>query len=166
MSKKFLKFSFFLIICSCSLSKSTKKVDTELILNGKITRTDLEKNFAWFRFNFKNYKVDSSSINQIKKLMPSDFSMKIFMGTWCEDSKDQVPKFFKVADVLLFSESQITVVAVDRNKKCESVDLAPYKIELVPTFIFYKDGKEIGRIVETPKESFERNLIKILQDAK
>ena len=36
------------------------------------------------------------------------------------------------------------------------------KIELVPTIIFYKDGYEIGRIVETLTESLEKDLLKIL----
>ncbi|MEJ2614863.1 MAG: hypothetical protein P8Z35_07895 [Ignavibacteriaceae bacterium] len=36
------------------------------------------------------------------------------------------------------------------------------KIELVPTIIFYKDEKELGRIVETPNDSLEKDILKIL----
>jgi hypothetical protein len=33
----------------------------------------------------------------------------------------------------------------------------------VPTFIFYKDGKELNRIVEFPIEDLESDMLKILQ---
>ena len=32
----------------------------------------------------------------------------------------------------------------------------------VPTYILYKGKKEIGRIIDAPKESFEKDLLKIL----
>jgi hypothetical protein len=32
----------------------------------------------------------------------------------------------------------------------------------VPTFIFMKDGQELGRIVEYPLESLEKDMAKIL----
>jgi hypothetical protein len=37
------------------------------------------------------------------------------------------------------------------------------RIERVPTFIVYGDGREIGRIVETPEGSLEEHLVKILK---
>lgn len=36
-------------------------------------------------------------------------------------------------------------------------------IERVPTFIVYADGRELGRIVETPEGSLEEHLVKILK---
>jgi hypothetical protein len=36
------------------------------------------------------------------------------------------------------------------------------KIEFVPTFIFFKNDVEIGRIVEAPTESLEIDMVKIL----
>ncbi|MEM1407485.1 MAG: hypothetical protein AAGG59_11970, partial [Bacteroidota bacterium] len=35
-------------------------------------------------------------------------------------------------------------------------------IHRVPTFIFHKNGEEIGRIVESPKESLEVDMLKIV----
>ena len=46
----------------------------------------------------------------------------------------------------------------DRSNEAEGL-----RIELVPTIIFYKDGSEIGRIVETPVESMEKDLLKIIE---
>jgi len=32
----------------------------------------------------------------------------------------------------------------------------------IPTFIFYKNGKEMHRIVESPMESLEKDMLKII----
>ena len=165
MSKRIFQMLFCVIISSCAINKSTQKSHEELVLNGRITRNDLANKFPWFQDNYKRYQPKDSVINLIKNF-PYELKVTVFMGTWCDDSKDEVPKFFKIADALLFSESQIEIVAVDRDKKCKSVDLTPYKIGLVPTFIFYKNGKEIGRIVESPKETLEKDLLKMMNDAK
>jgi hypothetical protein len=34
-------------------------------------------------------------------------------------------------------------------------------IERVPTFIFKRGGEEIGRIIETPDESLEADMLKL-----
>jgi hypothetical protein len=36
------------------------------------------------------------------------------------------------------------------------------KVERVPTFIFYRDGKEIGRIIENPKTSLIEDFLEIV----
>jgi hypothetical protein len=46
------------------------------------------------------------------------------------------------------------------------MDLTSYNIVYVPTFIFYKDGVEVGRIVEAPKHSLEIDIINILNNIK
>jgi len=34
-----------------------------------------------------------------------------------------------------------------------------FKIERIPTFIFLRNGKEIGRIIETPVKSLEEDWV-------
>jgi hypothetical protein len=38
-----------------------------------------------------------------------------------------------------------------------------YDVERVATFIVYRNGREIGRIIESPGISLEKDLLKILQ---
>jgi len=54
------------------------------------------------------------------------------------------------------------MVAVDRDKKAKDFCIGDYDIKLVPTFIFTRQGEEIGRIIETPVESLERDFMNIL----
>ena len=147
------------------MHKKLPKTADELILDGKITRNDLVNKFPWFQDNYKRYQPKDSVINQIKNFS-YELKVTVFMGTWCDDSKAEVPKFFKIADALQFYDAQVEIIAVDKNKQCSSVDISFYKITLVPTFIFYKNGKEIGRIIESPKETLENDILKILSDAK
>jgi len=165
MSKRFLQIIFFVTISSCAINKSVQKNHEELVLNGKITRNDLMNKFPWFQDNYNRYHPKDSIIDQIKNF-PFELKVIVFMGTWCDDSKDEVPKFFKIADALHLYDAQMNIIALDRNKHCDSVDISPYKITLVPTFIFYKDGNEIGRIIEGPRESIENDLLKMMNDAK
>jgi len=37
------------------------------------------------------------------------------------------------------------------------------EIHFVPTFIFYRDEEEIGRIIEMPYESLEKDMLEIVK---
>jgi hypothetical protein len=37
------------------------------------------------------------------------------------------------------------------------------QVSNIPTFIFFKDGKELGRIIEKPVVTLEDDLAKLLQ---
>lgn len=86
----------------------------------------------------------------------------VLLGTWCGDSKRQVPLFLKIADSAGFAPGQIRLYGVDRGKKSPEGVEAPYALERVPTFIFFRKSREIGRIVETPVTTMEADMLQIL----
>jgi len=49
------------------------------------------------------------------------------------------------------------------TKKLVFFDIDNLDIKRVPTFIIYENGEEIGRIIETPKKSLEKDLEKIVK---
>ena len=51
---------------------------------------------------------------------------------------------------------------MDRDKKTPTGSATGNGITNVPTFIFYKDGKEVNRIVESPVEFLEDDILAIL----
>jgi thiol-disulfide isomerase/thioredoxin len=85
--------------------------------------------------------------------------IKVVMGTWCHDSKREVPRFYKI---LSHKTDNIEMIALDRKKQSPNGETDAMAITNTPTFIFYKNGKEMNRIVETPVDSLERDMIKIL----
>lgn len=116
---------------------------------------------------YPTYTANNQIIKQIIDVLEQSkthYEVVVILGTWCGDSKEQVPRFMKVMDSLNTSFINIRAyVCVDRTKSAPNFSVEEYKIEKVPTFIFYKNQIEIGRIVETPMVSLEADLLKILQ---
>jgi len=124
-----------------------------------------DTNFAWwFNSGYENYEVDTAVIDNIsERLILTDIT--IVMGTWCSDSREEVPGFLKILDYADFPEDQIVIISVDRSKEIKNVELEETPdIELVPTFIFYYDGVEIGRITERPEETLEKDMTEIVKN--
>ncbi len=112
---------------------------------------------------YKAYIPDAATMIELKKLIKNE-KIKIVFGTWCGDSKVNVPNFFKVLDDLHFKQKNVEIIAVDGNKKAENGILDGLEILRVPTFIVYdKKGKELGRIIEGPKTTLEGDLLAIYQ---
>jgi thiol-disulfide isomerase/thioredoxin len=86
----------------------------------------------------------------------------LVMATWCGDSRDWVPRFYKIMDQLGFKYKNLTLICVDREKKATGTNVEDLNIELVPTFIFYRKKMEIGRIIEVPVDLLEKDILKIL----
>jgi thiol:disulfide interchange protein len=65
-------------------------------------------------------------------------------------------------DHIKFRKRNIQLIGLDVDKKNPNEDEIKYNIINVPTFIFYREGKEINRIVELTIESIEKDILKIL----
>ena len=136
-------------------------------LLGKINREGLTSNSFnnWFSKNYDNYIPNKKFTNTLKDSL-NNYTIKLFLGTWCGDSKREVPRFYKVLDVANFPEDQLEVIAVDRTpeayKKSPTGEEKGLNIHKVPTFIFYKNGKEINRIVESPQATLEQDIKTII----
>ncbi|MGB8319100.1 MAG: thioredoxin family protein [Ignavibacteriaceae bacterium] len=133
------------------------------MLIGKCSREAFkDTSFNWWWMSESNfYDVDSASLKEIKNDL-KDVNIEIVMGTWCSDSRREVPRFFKILDAVNYPSNKVGIICVDEDKKTQSNELDGLKIELVPTIIFYKDGNELGRIIESPHDTLEKDMIKIL----
>lgn len=115
-----------------------------------------------FRKEYTDYQLDKSLVESLGKKIRKT-KITIVMGTWCGDSKEQVPRFYKILEAAGYKIKNVTIICVDRKKRAGDIDISAMDIKLVPTFIFYRKGKEIGRIVETPVLSLEKDIMKILE---
>ena len=85
------------------------------------------------------------------------------MGTWCHDSKREVPQFYKILDKLNFNYKNFQIIGLTKDKKGYFKDYTYFNITNTPTFILYRGDIEIGRIIEKPEGSLESHLLKILK---
>ncbi len=132
------------------------------ILIGTVTREGLAGMGDWFYQENNQYQPDTMVVEHLKFHSKDYPWVFIALGTWCSDSREQVPRFMKILDQLGYPADRIYMVAVDRDKKAKDFCIGDYDIQLVPTFIFSREGEEIGRIIETPVESLERDFMNIL----
>lgn len=165
-------------VCSCSVTKNpvnrglinqlSKDSRGNDMLLGKCTRSALvQVPFAdWFNSNYDSYVVDSFTCNFIRPLLAGK-SITIFMGTWCGDSKREVPRVLKMLDCCNFPATNLTLVMVSNKdslyKKSPQHEEVGKNIVRVPTIIIEQKGAEIGRIIEFPKTSLEKDMLSILR---
>jgi thiol-disulfide isomerase/thioredoxin len=137
------------------------------VLNGNLHGLQNKASFMqapysnWFVSGYDSYTPNAEVAAQLKKAMKG-VTVKAFMGTWCGDSQRETPHFYKLMEIADVKEKSITMVSVDRSKSQPVNLVAGNDISRVPTFIFYKDGKELGRYVEYARESMESDFLKIV----
>ncbi|MFA7228460.1 MAG: hypothetical protein WC061_05445 [Melioribacteraceae bacterium] len=121
-----------------------------------------DTNFAWWYDSESSlYSVDSVSLAGVCCKM-GDVRISIVMGTWCSDSRREVPRFFKILDNLGYDQKDLTLICVDRSKSAPDCGVEKMEIKFVPTMIFCRNNVEIGRIVESPKETLEKDIAAII----
>lgn len=128
------------------------------VFKGKLTVADLEKepSFGWFRKGMAKYDPDPMPVAILRDKLQS-YDLVVFLGTWCEDSHEMIPKFFKVLDKAGYRGS-VTMYGVNRAKHTGDGEDQKYDITRVPVVVLLKDGKEAGRITEVVEKSVEDEL--------
>ena len=160
---------FLIILIQQPLSAQTETMPAtpseEEMLVGKVTREQLQTgDFGkYFMYNYTNYAPDQQVIDELKNKIYS-YDIVIVLGTWCSDSHRDVPRFYKILDKLKYNANTIQVYCIDREKTAGDIDISNLNIERIPTFIFIKDGVEKGRIVESPKNTLEKDMLEIMNN--
>jgi thiol-disulfide isomerase/thioredoxin len=133
------------------------------ILIGKSTREGLlNAPFKdWFNDGYQTYLPDENTISELRK-RKKDVTVSVVMATWCSDTREHLPHFFKIIDAAKINDKHIDMIAVDRSRSAGDIDISALGITRVPTFIFKKKGVELGRIVESPTLSIEKDMLLIL----
>jgi thiol-disulfide isomerase/thioredoxin len=127
-----------------------------------IDRLTHEPHSTWYIKGHDEYQANSEAINKLLEINKDGVTIKIVMGTWCPDSRREVPRFMRIIDTWQFPVSNITFIGVDNAKLSPVGEYTGLGIEWVPTFIIFKNNIEKGRIIENPKTSLEQDMVNIL----
>ncbi|WP_299213007.1 thioredoxin family protein [uncultured Dokdonia sp.] len=133
------------------------------IIVGIQERATLEKEpyKKWFDESYKEHILDTATVAAIKNDL-AEATITVFMGTWCEDSQREIPAFYKVLDLARIDAGTVKLITITEGKDAPEELIKENDIEYVPTIIFEKHGKELGRIVEYTIFSMEKDIEKIL----
>ena len=117
---------------------------------------------SWFVKGYDTYKYDETAVSKLREAGFTGLSIKIVLGTWCPDSRREVPRFFRVLDAVDFPKDKVELIGTDDSKFAPIENFAALDIVRVPTFIVFRNNIEVGRIIENPVTSLEQDMIDIL----
>jgi tetratricopeptide (TPR) repeat protein len=156
------------VCCACRSTRvtNTAAVQPGLLLGQHPVRALLDTPYAnWFQKEYNTYAISDTSAARLASAMKQK-RLVIFYGTWCGDSRREVPRLYKLLDRCGVSTKQVTLVAVNNEdsvyKQSPGGEEIGLNIHRVPTLLVYDQQMEIGRIVETPIVSWEDDLKRIL----
>ena len=131
---------------------------------GTLEPARLDASFPAYRAEWQKYVPEEEWLELLRTAVLR-YELTVAMGTWCGDSREQVPRLQKVLAALgkrsPFSAPRL--LGVDRSKSIDAADWPYGVVELVPTIVVSTGGSEIGRITETPASGrIEEDLVRIL----
>jgi hypothetical protein len=132
------------------------------VLVGDATREQIEQAAPeWVQAEVDS-APDTTAATALASVEPGA-DVTVFLGTWCGDSRREVPRLWRALDQsggsLPFA---LHYIAVDRQKQEPQGRTARERIAYVPTFIVRRGGQEVGRIVEQAPDGIERDLLDLL----
>jgi hypothetical protein len=165
---------FSIVSCSATHNMTTKTNHSAItdrygnaMLWGEYAPSALQQSpyNTWFSTQYGNYKPDTAVL---KSMDMQKMKMDIFLGTWCGDSKREVPRMLKALEATDMPKENIRLLMVSNRdsvyKQTPGNESADAGIFRVPTFVIYgNDGHEAGRIIESPVATLEKDMVAIVQ---
>ena len=148
---KILQITFFVFLISCS---ANEKIETKIKQHrGSIEIEELFYQYPIFKKGYDNYVP-----LQLSTLKYDDINVVAFFGTWCHDSKRELPKALKIFNKIGINDENIELIAVGLDKKEPLGRAAKLNLMYTPTLIFFRGSKESGKIIEKPLISLEKDI--------
>lgn len=129
---------------------------------GEMTADKLWETVPVWQAVMDNYQPDRAAVADIKAIT-AEAKVTLLYGTWCPDSKNYVPRLMKALKDAGNDKVQVKLVGIDNQFREPTDAVQPRQITNVPTVIVERNGREIGRIVETPAaKTIEEDLAALL----
>jgi hypothetical protein len=154
------KSPFVAFVLFISLALLPCLASGEEVLGPVSRETILEKVPAWVDL-VAAYQPEPEAVDKLRGL-GREVVIEVYFGSWCSDSMAHVSAFFKVLDLADTPLLRAVYFGVPEAKDKRAPYTGGRKIDKLPTFVVMVDGREAGRIIETPKKSVEEDLVRIL----
>lgn len=163
-----LIYAALLLVSHSAIAQTATQKPMMILDKCTIDSLTVEPYSQWFNAGYESYKPNEATLAELKKQKMNDITIEAFFGSWCGDSKRELPRFLQILNTISFPEKRLTLIGVGSGdslyKQSPSHQEKGKGIFRVPTFIVYKNGVEINRITEYPVQSLEKDLLQILSN--
>ena len=128
---------------------------------GDISQAQLLERHEVFKRNYDAYEVTAGIDG-----LPADLKVKILFGTWCHDSEREVPRMLKLLAASGVKEENISLISLDIRKEEPKGRAKALEVRFTPTFVFFSEGAELGRIIERPVVGLTHDLTALVKASK
>ena len=131
MKNKLIILILFLFITTLHCAREQSSDETDNLI-GFISDKVLFEEFPSWEENKITYQPNITEVEKISSLaVPVE--VIVFIGTWCPDSKREVPKFLKIMELANNSLITTQIYGIDEEKADEQGLVEKYDIQYVPT---------------------------------
>ena len=139
-------------------------------LVGPVSREQVEAAVpAWVQAGVEA-KPDLAAAQGLAAVAPGA-EVTVLLGTWCSDSRREISRLWKALDGIGAAAGggpgsglpfTLSYIGVDEAKKQPAAAVGAAGLEYVPTLIVRRNGREVGRIVESAPHGVEVDLLALL----
>jgi len=148
-------------VTTFTLTGKSIKIKYKESLVGEVSLGILLAHSPVYKLLRDKYKPNPSDIKKLKRIKKKTDVVCLF-ATWCPTCKLTVPRFLKIMQLVNKGNYNIRYIGIAMGGSEPAHFLEKYGHEY-PAFIFFRDGKEIGRISGNPVRPFEREMYDILK---
>jgi len=125
-----------------------------VVENEAIPAQILRENSDW-KTAYEAVELNEEAVQELKSVEPAQ--VDVYLGVWCGDSRREVVRHFRLNEAaqMPFTTNYISL-GRDFRTATDTV------LEAVPTFVVTRDGKELGRIIESSPTTLEQDLAGLL----
>ena len=135
----------------------------EPFLLGPIEWDELEQLSGW-QEEYDASEPDQAALEKLGSAIER-YRIVTVLGSWCHDSRREVPRLVKVLDRLETPVFSHEMIGVDRTRRIDDSEVASFAgiertVDLVATIVVFDSaGIELGRVVETAEKPIEELLV-------
>jgi thiol-disulfide isomerase/thioredoxin len=141
------------------------RLSPEPPLLGEVKLGDLLAKKRDYAAAARMYRPKNAALSLIKTVR-KPIEITVFFGTWCSYCKKYLPRFMKTIEAAGNPNITVKYTGVDEDMTQPEAAISQFAISKTPTFVVRSGGRELGRIVEEPKESVEEDLALMLVGAR
>lgn len=105
-------------------------------------------------------EAEAMSLDKLSKQL-HNVEIIAFIGTWCSDSQYHFPNVVQLLKTINYPLDKMKIIGLDDKKAGKNGIEKQYDILYVPTIIFLRDNKEIGRMVEQPNVDLVTDFLEL-----